>query len=479
MPNPSKYLTVLLGLLLTALSACTLTPHLPRRPLAYFLAEADALAAERRYSQAVDILEEAARLHPAAPLPLIALGRIYLEQHHWLPAVDAFNRALARDLDNPRATAGLAEAMLNQGQSRRALALWEQAIALEPDLPGLYTGLGRTRLLRFEFEAARQAFETQQARASDGEAQWHLAALLAPADYAAAQAHLLAIPHDSAPELLARRDYLLAVLAPFTAASAPAEIAQATGVAFAQVGDWPLAAHALTVAREYPGQSDQEMAETLAFLGHALAQAERPAFDLFEQATALDPGSALPAYFYGIYLRRKGAFKAAQDLFEQASAVDPDNAAILVELAQTMVDQGSFTLAEAYYVAAVEAAPDDLDIQRLRVEFYANRGYRLAEVGIPAAEALIEVDEEDAAAHDLLGWMLFLEGDLAGAEAALRQAVELDPDLISARYHLARYLAGAGRPLDARAEYQNVIDWDTSGLFRNRAAQELQRLERE
>jgi tetratricopeptide (TPR) repeat protein len=460
------------------LAACTLTPHLPRRPLADFLAEAEALAVERRYSQAVMSLEEAARLHPETPLPFIEMGRIYLGQHHWLPAVDAFNRALARDLDNPAATAGLAEAMLNQGQSRRALALWQQAIALEPDLPGVYTGLGRTHLLRFEFEAARQAFATQQERAADGEAQWHLAALLAPADWPTAQAYLLTIPGDAAPELLARRDYLLATLAPFSAASPQAEVAQAVGIAFAQVGQWPLAAHALAVARDYPGQSAQELARTLAFLGHALAQAGRPAFELFEQATALDPGSALPAYFYGIYLRRKGALKAAEDLFEQAMALDPDNAAILVELAQTLADQGNFTAAEAYYVAAVEAAPDDLDIRRLRVEFYANRGYRLAEAGIPAAEALIETGQDNAETHDLLGWMKFLAGDLAGAEAALRRAVELDPNLISARYHLARYLVGAGRPLDARVEYQNVIEWDTSGLFRNRAAQELQRLER-
>jgi tetratricopeptide (TPR) repeat protein len=333
--------------------------------------------------------------------------------------------------------------------------------------------------LRFEFEQAQEAFLAQQRRQPDPEAQWHLAALAAPSDITAANDYLLSIPEDTSPDILARRDYLLTTLVPFTVESSPAEIGQAEGIAFVQVGHWPLAAYALTAANEYPDQSKHEKAETLSFLGHALAQAGRPALDLFEQAAALDPTSALPLYFYGIYLRQQNALQAAEEVFSQAINLDPDNAAIYVELAQIEVDRGNFTAAEAYYLAATRIAEDDPQIQLLRIQFYANRGYRIVEQGIPAAEAFIETNENNAEAHDLLGWMQFLSGEGEKAEISLRKAIELDPNLISAHYHLARYLETAGNTAAAIDKYRYIIEQDRSGIFRTRASEALQRLEQQ
>ena len=72
--------------------------------------------------------------------------------------------------------------------------------------------------------------------------------------------------------------------------------------------------------------------------------------------------------------------------------------------------------------------------------------------------------------------MQFLTGAAEGGEAELRQALALNPDLTSARYHLARQLEAAGRKTEAAMEYQRVIDWDTSGGFRDKALKDLQRL---
>jgi tetratricopeptide (TPR) repeat protein len=200
----------------------------------------------------------------------------------------------------------------------------------------------------------------------------------------------------------------------------------------------------------------------------------RPALDLFQQAQTLDPASVLPPYFYGIYLRRQGALKAAEGALQQAITLDPGNAAIYVELAQTKAQQGNFAAAEKYFGEAITAAEDDPAIQLLRVKFYALRGYQLEEAGLPAAEALIKVDETNAEAHDLLGWIQFLTGETQQAERSFRRALELDPALISARYHLARYLVTQGAIEAAAAEYQRVIDLDTSNIYRDQALKELQ-----
>lgn len=460
------------------LGACTLNPIAYRTPLENYLDEADTLIAERRYTEAVKRLEDAAAVYPDSRLPLVRMGQIYLVQHRWLPAEDAFNRALARDLQSGVATAGLAEAALNQGKTGQALELWQSAAELNPEIPGVFTGLGRTHLARLEFEAARQAFLDQQSHHPDPEAQWFLAALDAPLDVSAANNYLLAIPPDAHPDVLARRDYLLATLVPFTAESPQADVGRATGIAFTQAQLWPLAIHNLNIAVEsLQNSTSSTTAEILAFLGHSRAQAGRPALDFFEQARRLDSTSALPSYFYGIYLRQQGALNAAEEQFKQAIALDSENAAVHIELARTKAEQGDFLAAEEHYDAATMAADDDVQMRLAQARFYATRGYRLVEAGIPVAEAIVSDYEDNAEAHDLLGWMHFLTGDIGQAQRSLEKAVELEPDLISARYHLARVLAAQNQVSEAAEAYRQVIDWDTSGIFRDRALKELQGLQ--
>lgn len=474
-----KTLPRLLIFIFLATLSCTPWPRPAQESLSSRLARAAALAADRRYSEAITVLEVAAQTFPTAPLPLIKLGQIYLTQHRWLLAEDAFNRALARDLNEPLALAGLAETLFNQNRFDRSLQLWRQLVDARPDFPGALTGLGRTYLWLFNFEAAREAFLSQQAYGPEPEAQWYLAAMEAPRDLAAGLDYLRAIPsvpQEAGAGLAAQRDYLLAALAPFSAESSRAEVAKATGIALAQVQLWPLAVHALTIAQESGASTD---AEVLAFLGYALAQAGRPALDLFDQAQQADPDSALPLYFRGLYLRQQGALKAAEALFGQAVELDPENAALRVELANTEAEQGNLGIAETLYRAAIEVAGDDIQFQLLLVRFYANHGYRLAEAGIPAAEAIIEKDGTNAEAYDLLGWMQFQTGAAESGETALRRALELDPDLISARYHLARQLEAQGQDGLALAEYQRVIDRDTSGIFRERALKAVQRINTE
>ncbi|MBI1881573.1 MAG: tetratricopeptide repeat protein [Chloroflexi bacterium] len=461
--------------ILSLLAGLACAPKPQPAPPANFMVRAEPLIAERRYTEAITVLEDVAQAYPDNPLPLLKIGQIYVIQQRWLLSEDAFNRALARNPHHALALAGLAEALFNQGRLSEALNFWQEAAAADPQLRGVFTGLGRTYLAQFDFEATKEAFLEQQRHQPDPEAQWYLAALEAPSDLATAKGYLQAI---TAPQegggLLARRDYLLTAMKPFSAESPQAEVAKAAGIALAQAQLWPLAIHALTIAREKQGQIAD--AETLAFLGYAESQAGRPALDLFEQAHQADPNSPLPLYFQGLYLRQQGALRAAEDLFNQAVTLDPKNAAFYVEMGETKAQKGELTTAEIWYQAAVQVAEDDLQFRLLQAKFYTNWGYRMAEAGIPAAEAIIETDNNNAEAYDVLGWMQFLTGGPEDGEAALRQALALNPDLLSARYHLARQLEGKGRHTEATAEYQHVIDWDTSGILRDWALKDLQRL---
>jgi tetratricopeptide (TPR) repeat protein len=92
------------------------------------------LRALKSYTAAVEVYERIAGLSPHDPDPLLSIGEMYLTQRHWLPAIDAFNRALARQGNCGMAQAGLATATWERGERLEALALWQIALANQPTL---------------------------------------------------------------------------------------------------------------------------------------------------------------------------------------------------------------------------------------------------------------------------------------------------------------------------------------------------------
>jgi tetratricopeptide (TPR) repeat protein len=426
------------------------------------LSWATRLAAEKEYSAALTVLEEAARLDPSNPQPAVVRGQIYLEQHRWEPAQEAFSQTLARQTDNYTATLGLARALLEQTQHVRSRQFWRQAIELNDNRPEGWLGLGQAHLAALDYAQAKDAFRQSLARGPDAQAQWFLAALTIPSDFKAGLAALTEINESSL-----QKDYLLATLEPFGADDSQTEVAAITGIALIQLEEWELAHYALTTAT----QLDPNQAQTWAFLGHTQAELGLPAVSSFKRAKELDPELVLPLYFEGIYLRKKGLYDLAINRFLKALKRDPGNLAVALETALALTEKGDFRSAEAWYRSVAEAEPDSAVYQQLLTEFYVDRSYRVEENGLSEAERLVELAPDSARAFDLLGWARFQTGAYAGAEEALRQAIALDPTNISARYHLGRLLKHLRRDVEAQAEFTHVIDWDTSGHYRERILQ--------
>jgi tetratricopeptide (TPR) repeat protein len=163
MKAPKIFYSFILGFLL--LSGCltppTPTPTPPESQTDFWL-EAHALISERHYGQALEVLEQAAQQHPNNADILLTIGQIYLAQQRWLLAEDAYNRAIAIAPHRAEAVAGLAETMLQQGNRPQALKFWQRATTLDPQVPGGFTGLGRTQLAFFNFAAAQTAFLSQR-----------------------------------------------------------------------------------------------------------------------------------------------------------------------------------------------------------------------------------------------------------------------------------------------------------------------------
>jgi Tfp pilus assembly protein PilF len=432
------------------------------------------LRALKSYSAAIQIYEQIATLLPQDPEPLLAEGQIYLMQHRWPLAEDAFNRALARDGGNPSALAGLASARWGQGDTLRAASLWEMALdacsANASDSPQAPTESEiRLRLALAYLDMQRpddaEVLLRQELTHSDSAAaHLYLAMILATRDTKQARDHLLAI-HEGEPSWIASaRNYLVSALDQADAAGSPAAAAKSLGLAFVQVEEWQLASAALQQALRL----DPTDAETMAFLGHVETQLGQPAFDHLAAAVAAQADWPMGHYLLGLYYLQQGAYEFAAEEFRVTLRLDPGNAQAQADLAKAYASLGQYPAAEDALIKAVASAPRDLTFHLALIRFYADHAYAI-DRGLAAAQPAADLAPDNTQVHDTLGWLYFLAGDPNNARLQLESALELDPTLASAYYHLGMLHKALGEEEAARLAFSHAIDLDTDGFYRDQA----------
>ncbi len=453
-------LTILgLGILLLGL-----TPY-PRTYMAA-LRQAQAHRAAREYGAALDTYRRATRLDPQAPRPWLRMGQVLLAQHRFTQAGAAFYQAGHRGA-GIEALRGLGESHAGLGNWPAAMQSWLHLQELAPDDPETLVALGRGSLAQGNFEQAvrllARALDLDPAANTARQAHALLGRLLLGQDPARAADHLRQAGDDD----------LLAVLAAADAEDDPARRALTLGAAFLQRGELSLARRAFDRATALA----PEMAVAHAYLGHVLDRqgATAAGRQSLERALALAPDLALAHYFLGVHERLVGTPERAQDALWQALLLDPDNAAFRVEMGETFVAWGNYPRAEEWYQGAVEVAPEEqhFEFQFLLARFYVDHLYRVPGEGLAAAQAAVALAPGDARAQDLLGWAYHLAGQQSEARQTLNLALTLDPDLVSAHYHLGSLHAAAGRADLARQHLQRAADLDVTGYYRQRAERML------
>jgi cytochrome c-type biogenesis protein CcmH len=95
--------------------------------------------------EALAVLAEAAREHPADPLPHFYSGQLLLDQGRAEEAIHAFDAALRRQPENAEALLGLGRAMVRVDEGRvspEAIAVFQQAAQLTNDpAPWIYQAM--------------------------------------------------------------------------------------------------------------------------------------------------------------------------------------------------------------------------------------------------------------------------------------------------------------------------------------------------
>jgi tetratricopeptide (TPR) repeat protein len=163
----------------------------------------------------------------------------------------------------------------------------------------------------------------------------------------------------------------------------------------------------------------------------------------YRHAIEIDSNFAVAHMNLGNVQHERGDFDAAIASQRRAIALDPNYARAYANLGRTLYSKGERALAVASYRRALELDP------RLAI-LHSNLCVALIDTDLPhatsACRRAVELDPGYAAGHFNLGLALAQKGDLDGAVAAYRRAIDLSPEHSRVRDAAASALVGLTGP---------------------------------
>ncbi|MDH7489379.1 MAG: tetratricopeptide repeat protein [Anaerolineae bacterium] len=438
--------------LLAILAALTLALREPFADVAALVADGDAHAQAGEWTLAQAAYEQALAALPGRAALLLRLGIVQVALHSRDAARQSLAQAAAAPWTRARALAGLAEA---EEDTYRAARLWAEA---------LRTGRNDAQVLGRYAEYLWQRGDWEQARAivdrwlsiaaEDEQARLHAVILL-----------LLGGDPDGAATLLRGVGAASPLMAALSVGDAPAsaDFCLRVGVALLSIGEHQAARVLFARARNLA--PDSPVAQSYYAYCLHLAGDEAGALGLLRDAAAHWPAYPLAWYFLGEVERDAGRFAAARGHYARLLALDPGNAAACVALADAYAADNLFADAEAWYVRATELSPQEGRFWLALAQFYVEHLAGVAGKGVAAARKAVSLLPGDPAAHDALGWALFLSGDMAAARESLEIALRLDGDSPSVQYHAGSLYYALGDRARAAYHLARVLDVQPDGRY--------------
>lgn len=178
------------------------------------------------------------------------------------------------------------------------------------------------------------------------------------------------------------------------------------------------------------------------------------ALSVIAKACQLQPDNPNLALAHGTLLRQQGDAAAAGLAYFRALALDPNLGGAHVGLGQLALDRDDARMAEEHFRIALRAGEDGHALAGLGT-IMLERGD--ADAAVRYLTRAAELVPDYAMIQFLLGQAFSKRGALTFAEAALNNALRLQPDLHAARVWLAEVLLRDNRPAEARLHYHNLL----------------------
>ena len=383
--------------------------------------------AAQHYQSAVQRIPWRADLHEL-------VGHAYYYAKEYTKADAAYQEALNNEALSPEGWVAWGDVNYLNDDPQRAADIWAQAAQQKASSADLYSRLAQIYQENGEYSRAADSLQKYVSiHSEDSSAHYRLGLLLTLSDLNTASSELLTASQldprfDSAVQTL-RTALNMAALN-----DAPSERLVIIGRALGLVQEWELAHEAFAQATRL----DKKNADAWAWLGEARQQTGQAGAESdLESAMSLNPNSSTVRGLRGLYFQRTNNFRQALEEFEYASELEPDNPTWRVSIGEAHSKLGDLILALDAYKSATTLAPNDKTYWRLLAMFCAQNGVNIKDVGVPAAQKVVVLSEDDPTALDLLGWLLLLDARYDEAENILRRALELDSQNASAHLHMA------------------------------------------
>ncbi|MDZ7964432.1 MAG: tetratricopeptide repeat protein [Nostoc sp. DedSLP03] len=172
------------------------------------------------------------------------------------------------------------------------------------------------------------------------------------------------------------------------------------------------------------------------------AQAE----EIYRQIIDVDPKQSEALYGLGLLAQQRGQYQNAEQFFQAALQLQPEVGAIYNSLGFTLQQQGKLEEAIACYEKALEILPDSIEVQINISNILHIQGKLSPEEQVHYAEL-----------NEQFGLNRQEAGDFKIAELYYRQAIALQPDLVSSHTNLGEVLQQQGRFNDAIDFYKQAL----------------------
>ncbi len=152
----------------------------------------------------------------------------------------------------------------------------------------------------------------------------------------------------------------------------------------------------------------------------------------------------------------EGAYEQAKENYERAFAANPNNPVPKLRLAQLAIARNDIAGARAALNEAIALKPDFAAAVFLlsQVEAADNNG----DAAVQAAATAVQLVPEDPLGWFNLGYILYVGGSYQDAAASLEQAIIRATDYSNAVFFLGMSYYQLGRPDDAIAAFQRVLE---------------------
>ncbi|MGE5375431.1 MAG: tetratricopeptide repeat protein [Bacteroidota bacterium] len=377
-------------------------------------------------------------------------GHAYYRAKDYPKAEALYRKAFERRALSPAGWVAWGDILYLEKDPKQAAQIWEQGLGQKNPSEDLYSRLAQIYKENKDYARAAQYLQKYVANhAKDASAHYRLGLLLSLTDPNAALTELISASQLD-PQLDPAVQTLRSALNQASLSSSASDRLVLTGRGLALIQEWELAHAAFDSAVE----ADPANAEAWAWLGEANHQTGQDGARELDKALQLDPNSPVVRGLRGLYFERAGNFRYALAEFQAAARVDQKNPAWQVSIGEAYSKLGDLIRALESYQAATKVAPQEASYWRLLAIFCAQNNVNINGVGIPAAERAVALDQKNADSQDLLGWLFFLNKRYAESETHLKQALQLDPQNLSAHLHMGMLKLQQG---DRTAAYEHFV----------------------